>query len=479
MPGTKPENPIFRPLGNTGLECYPIGFGCYRISNGNAAHEQALRDYLARGGNLIDTSANYGDGRSETLVGKVLGDVPRDRVIVVTKGGYIQGQNMALALGRKFPEVVEYGEGLWHSIHPEFLETQIRSSAERMGLSRIDVYLLHNPEYYLEHAGHQGPVAKREHDEFYRRVKEAFRFLEAKVAGGMIGWYGISSNNFGMPISSPTMTRIERCWQAAESVSSDHHFRVVQLPLNLYETGGALVLNNEGKTALEFCRSKGIGVLINRPLNAFAGNRMVRLADFVRRGQQPPGKEQLHALLEPVRAMEERLQEQFDIPLIYGDRQGIARYLETIVPQMQSLAHWQEIFGEYVIQPIQQWATQCQQLYGDREEWRKWWGEFVKKLPEVFEEISRYLAASQQAVSDAVRAQLTLAGYPETRESLSRMAQNVLLRLDGVSCVLNGMRQPEYVADSMGVAGLEPVDSLSILRNFSRMNRSETTIPIP
>ncbi len=478
MAATPSDHRLLRPLGTTGLACHPMGFGCYRIADANAAHEQALRDYLARGGNLIDTSANYGDGHSEVLVGKVLRDVPRERVIVVTKGGYIQGQNMALALRRKFPEVVEYGEGIWHSIHPEFLETQVRMSAERMGLARIDVYLLHNPEYFLEHAAHNGPVAKREHDEFYRRVKEAFRFLEAKVAEGVIGWYGISSNNFGMPISNPTMTRIERCWQAAEAVSSSHHFRIVQLPMNLYETGGALVLNNEGKTALDYCRSKGIGVLINRPLNAFSGNRMVRLADFVRPGEAPPGKERLHALLEPVRAMEERLEEQFDIPLIYGEKQGIAHYLETIVPQMQSLAHWQEIFREYVLQPIQQWATQCQQLYSDREEWKKWWSEFVARLPEAFEEISRYLAASQQTASDAIRAQLTLAGYPETRESLSRMALNVLLHLDGVSCVLNGMRRPEYVADSMGVVSIDPVDSLSILRNFSRQIHQDPAVSI-
>jgi aryl-alcohol dehydrogenase-like predicted oxidoreductase len=53
-----------RALGATGLHCHPLGFGCYRIAAGHAGHEAALRAYLARGGNLIDTSANYGDGAS-------------------------------------------------------------------------------------------------------------------------------------------------------------------------------------------------------------------------------------------------------------------------------------------------------------------------------------------------------------------------------------------------------------------------------
>src|SRR6266404_9463978 len=116
MPITKSEKRLLRPLGSSGLACHPMGFGCYRIAQGNANHERALRDYLDRGGNLIDTSANYGDGQSETLVGKVLSGFPRERVILVTKGGYIQGQNMALAQQHKFPEVVEYGEGIWHCI---------------------------------------------------------------------------------------------------------------------------------------------------------------------------------------------------------------------------------------------------------------------------------------------------------------------------------------------------------------------------
>jgi len=449
-----------------------MGFGCYRVSDGNAMQEQALREYLARGGNLIDTSANYGDGGSEALVGKVLRDVPRERVIVVTKGGYIQGRNMALALRRKFPEVVEYGQGIWHSIHPEFLETQITMSAERMRQAYIDVYLLHNPEYYLEDQAHRGGAGRKEHDEFYRRVKEAFRFLEAKAAEGKIGWYGVSSNNFGMPGSKPTMTSVERCWQTAEELTSTHHFRVVQLPLNLYESGGALEANNSGETVLDFCRAKGIAVLINRPLNAFSSNRLIRLADFLRPGEMPPGIERLHAILEPVRRMEQDLAEQHDIPLIYGDRNGIAVYLETIVPQMKSLAHWQEIFGEYVIQPVQQWATQCQQLYGDRPEWKPWWQEFAAKLSTAFEEISRYLAASQQSASDKLRSLLAAAGYPKSDESLSRMAQNELLHLPGVSCVLNGMRRVEYVVDSMGAAELAPVDSITILKNFGELLKS-------
>jgi len=65
----------YKTLGRTGLHCSQAGLGCYRIA----------------------------DGESETLVGKVLtdaiesGTLSRAAIIVVTKGGYLQGRNYALS----------------------------------------------------------------------------------------------------------------------------------------------------------------------------------------------------------------------------------------------------------------------------------------------------------------------------------------------------------------------------------------------
>ena len=102
----------------------------YRISSGVNFHEKALAAAIRSGINLIDTSANYADGGSETLVGQVLenltagGQVKREEIIVISKVGYLQGQNFAVSKERKdkgqpFQDLVEYGEGLEHCIHPE------------------------------------------------------------------------------------------------------------------------------------------------------------------------------------------------------------------------------------------------------------------------------------------------------------------------------------------------------------------------
>ncbi len=278
-------------LGRTGLHVSQAGFGGYRISAGIAEHAAALQHALVSGITLIDTSANYADGGSEELVGQVLahmvdsGELRRDTVVVVSKAGYLQGKNFTLSqerkrLGRPFPELVPYADGLEHCIHPEFLEDQLTRTLERLGLETIDVYLLHNPEYYLGWAAHNGMDPSAAQIEYDRRIANAFRHLETEVARGRIRWYGISSNTFPAPASDPQFTCLERVWEMAEAIGPEHHFGVVQLPMNLYEDGAVLLANQPcGVTALEFARQKNLGVLINRPLNAFTENRLLRLAD--------------------------------------------------------------------------------------------------------------------------------------------------------------------------------------------------------
>jgi aryl-alcohol dehydrogenase-like predicted oxidoreductase len=459
---------VYRPLGSTGLYCHPLGFGCYRIADGNSEHEAALRRYLDRGGNLIDTSANYTDGQSEILVGKVLRNHARENAIVVTKAGYIQGQNMRLALTQSFPEVVKYGEGLWHCIHPEFLETQLFNSSQRMQLDMIDVFLLHNPEYYLNHQAHFRTPGEEDHREFYRRIGRAFSYLEEKAKEGKIRWYGISSNNFGLPRSDPTMTSVHRCLQEAEAVSPEHHFRVVQLPMNLYETGGALEPNIEGLSVLDFCDRHGLGVLVNRPLNAFYGNQMLRLADFTRPGQNPPGKKELDELLRPLRELEEDLVRQLNIPLLGGHNSGLSDLLERLVPQVKSADHWEQVAGRYVIGPVQQWLQTLRHTQQGNPIWDDWLEQFLQLINPVFEAIERFLRAQQQPLSDEIRKRLLQAGYPETEHTLSQVALGILISLNGVSCVLNGMRRLAYVNDALGALHLAKVNALSVLQNFSR-----------
>jgi hypothetical protein len=461
---------VFRPLGSTGLQCHWLGFGCYRIAKGNAGQDAALRSYLEQGGNLIDTSANYGDGASEELVGEVLRDWPRKRVILVTKGGYIQGQNMTLAQQRRFPEVVEYGPGIWHSIHPEFLETQIELSCARLQQDFVDVYLLHNPEYFLEDISHRRAVTAADHDEFYRRIRGAFRFLEAKALAGKIRWYGVSSNNFVQDAAQPTATSIARCLEQAESISKSHRFRVVQFPLNLYEAGGALSRNNEGLPPLEYCRQKGLAVLANRPLNAFQQDELIRLADWAAPGEPLPGVEDLRRRLMPLSEQESGFAQWAGEPIQLAGGGTVTELLLGLVPRLWSVGHWEQVAGRHVVEPVQAWLIQTHQKYQQEPQWLSWRERFLDSINPALQEIRAHLGARQQRVSDEVRARLLAAGYPPKERSLSRMALDVLAGLEGLSCVLAGMRRREYVDDALRAEKVDGVDSAALLARFNSLN---------
>src|SRR5262245_28260993 len=207
MPGAMPERPeLFqqraglptssrRRLGKTDLQVSRLGFGCYRVDAVTVEHAAALKLALCSGINLIDTSTNYGDGESEELVGRVLqesttaGEIRREEAVVVSKIGYVQGQNLKLAQEREasgapFPEMVKYMDGCWHCIHPEFLHDQLARSLSRLRRDRLEVLLLHNPEYFLAHARKQRMALVEARPEYDRSLTDALRFSEAQAAAG-------------------------------------------------------------------------------------------------------------------------------------------------------------------------------------------------------------------------------------------------------------------------------------------------------
>ena len=278
-------------LGKTGFHASVCGFGCYRIDDGIPQHQKALEKALLSGINVIDTSSNYSDGGSEKLIGKVLNklfsdhQLDRDEVIVVSKGGYLQGSNLKLGMereqsGKPFNDVVKCSPDLWHCISPDFLENQITLSLEKLQLAKLDVYLLHNPEYFLTYSIISDP--ERREREYYRRIKDAFIHFEKEVKRGRISYYGISSNTFAEKDTKQNFTSLERVINIANEISENNHFAVVQFPMNLIENGGMNILNQQNgtKTFLQLAGENNLGVLVNRPLNAISKNKLIRLADY-------------------------------------------------------------------------------------------------------------------------------------------------------------------------------------------------------
>ena len=99
-----------------------IGQGSGRLGQGRhpeTAEEEALRTGISLGMSLIDTSGNYGNGRSEKLIGRAIAG-QRDRVFLVSKveADEVSGDGMARAC---------------------------QASLSRLGTNFLDLYLLHWP----------------------------------------------------------------------------------------------------------------------------------------------------------------------------------------------------------------------------------------------------------------------------------------------------------------------------------------------
>jgi len=304
-----------RPLYPDGPLVSFIGFGTYRVgfdeqTGGYPDCCQALYQALQAGVNLVDTSSNYTDGQAERLVGQVLKDVfqqglvNRDQVVVITKAGYVQGQQLQRAAqllkeGRGFPEMITMGPTLWHGIHPVFLRDQLLQSLDRLGLSCVDVFLLHNPEYLLKNLEFKGVEKEAARTFFYQKIEKAFEAMESFVQEGLIKAYGISSNSFGFPDSDPAAVSVERCVQVADSVAKkispkhQHHFKLVQMPLNWVEAEAAVCADSSSadRSALAQAHHYGLGAVINRPFNALCHDGLIRLT---RPNLSPQHKAQLN-----------------------------------------------------------------------------------------------------------------------------------------------------------------------------------------
>ncbi len=131
----------------------PLGQGCWHLGQGRhplAVEEEALRTGISLGMTLIDTSGNYGNGRSEQFVSRVIAG-QRDRIFLVSKveGDQVSGDGIARACA---------------------------ASLARLGSKHLDLYLLHWP---VPSAQFSGVVAA---------------FEQLRAAGKIRAW-GVSNFN--------------------------------------------------------------------------------------------------------------------------------------------------------------------------------------------------------------------------------------------------------------------------------------------
>ena len=481
----------FVQFGLTALTASRLGFGCYRVDGADPEHANALTTALDSGVNVIDTSTTYMDGESERLVGSLLGrlttkgELARDEVIVVSKMGYVQGHNLKDAearerAGRPYPDMVKYGEGIWHCIHPEFLADQLDASLDRLGLTTLDVCLLHNPEYMLSDSAKRGePSLTDARRLFYRRIEQAFAYLENQVVAGRINWYGVSSNTVGRNAQDPESISLAGLLSAAANAAAScgmpqHHFAVLQCPMNLFESE-VWSLRNTGPqqehTVLELAQREHLAVLVNRPLNAMPtpGTGVLRLADLPLEGEAGSMDDALQA----VRDLEEEYRSKLAQEIPYGGK-GLqpkeyfnwAEELASVRSHLQGLEHWEQIEHQMIAPHVNQVMQAIPRvLQGTAaEQWEAWRDRYVPRLLGLLGLLRHEAVEKSRARTSKVAGVIDPLLPDSTRsESLSRKALWVLASTPGVTTVLNGMRTVGYVHDATAVMGWKPLDEPGVV----------------
>lgn len=240
-----------RPLGSSGLEITPVGFGAWAIGGGDWAFGwgpqddadslRAMHHALELGINWIDTAAVYGLGHSEELVGRLLRELAAgDRPLVFTKCGLVWDDRDPMAEAKRI-------------LKPESIRKECEASLRRLGVERIDLYQFHWP------------------DETGTPVEGSWAAMVRLVEAGKVRAAGVS--NFDVRL-------LERC-EAVRHVDS------LQPPFSLIRRDAAA-------REIAWCAEHGSGVIVYSPMqsgiltDSFSAARVAAMArdDWRRRSPQ-------------------------------------------------------------------------------------------------------------------------------------------------------------------------------------------------
>jgi D-threo-aldose 1-dehydrogenase len=174
-----------KPIGRTSVRVTELGFGAASIGNlykvvpdeEAAAAVQAAWD---RGVRYFDTAPHYGLGLSERRLGAVLGRYSRDGYTLSTKVGRLIVPNLEGEGRRDLDNGFDVPATLrrqW-DFSADGVRRSLDESMERLGLDRIDIVLIHDPE---ESSDPEGAL---------RHAAPALADLRSQ---GVIGAFGVGS----------------------------------------------------------------------------------------------------------------------------------------------------------------------------------------------------------------------------------------------------------------------------------------------
>lgn len=217
-----------------GVELTGLSFGAAALGNlftpvTDDEARAAVDSAWDAGIRVFDTAPHYGLGLSERRLGAALRERPREEFVLSTKVGRILEpvaepvgfDDQGFAVPAAFRRVWDFsGEGVRRSIE---------ASLERLGLDRVDVVLIHDPDDHAEQA-----------------IGEAFPALAKLRSEGVIGAIGVGMNQTEVPLRFMRDTDIDLVLLA----------------------GRYTLLDRSGAELLDEAVVRGVGVVIGGVFNS-------------------------------------------------------------------------------------------------------------------------------------------------------------------------------------------------------------------
>jgi len=121
-------------LGKSGLNVSRIAFGTWQLggdwgATDTVAAMEAIRRAADKGVTFFDTAQGYGFGESERLLAAALRQLPREKLVIATKGGLRPA-----------------GNGVARDASPAWIRAGVDASLQALGTEYIDLYQVHWPD---------------------------------------------------------------------------------------------------------------------------------------------------------------------------------------------------------------------------------------------------------------------------------------------------------------------------------------------
>jgi len=205
---------------------------------------------------------------------------------------------------------------------------------------------------------------------------------------------------------------------------------------------------------LEFARRRNLGVLINRPLNAFTQGRLIRLAEVEEKADASADEvaERIAALADSEQGFISRTLPGLNLDPGLGSRiQAQFLAADALRQAWRSFSgydHWRQVRDDYLLPRIRSVLEFLDKHASGSRGLSAWKDAYAGALEAVFQSLDGFY--SQAAARKAAQIKSALAAAdPDWAGAapLSRLALRALRSTEGISCALVGMRRPEYVDD--------------------------------